>query len=239
MRKAWLFFCLLSVLYGAHAVQLQASNSIEPLGGLSWQDTLTETIVKLNRMDTITGIYVQESAHRGVHLESIRDRQRVMHQLLRLIDSKNAGSHEKTNKVFFNKTVVIVAESIRMFNIDFSIYISYTPFSKMFDPDNQHIEMLKYRNVEYYFPMRMTHVAFSKSKQATFNKKTYVLLRDYAVKTYSHFGNFRMGPDEMSAKDGAGRAFFVRFKTAELLQDVVQGYAGNCMIQFSNRYRRP
>ncbi|MEE8301776.1 MAG: hypothetical protein V3S24_04990, partial [Candidatus Tectomicrobia bacterium] len=100
MRKAWLFFCLLFVLYGAHAAQLQASNSIEPLGGLSWQDTLTETIVKLNRMDTITGIYVQESAHRGVHLESIRDRQRVMHQLLRLIDSENAGSHEKTNKVF-------------------------------------------------------------------------------------------------------------------------------------------
>ena len=92
-------------------------------------------IVKLNRTDTITDIYVQESAHHGVHLESIRDKQRVMHQLLRLIDSKNAGSHEKTNKVFFNKTVVIVAESIRIFNIDFMIYISYTPFPKMFESD--------------------------------------------------------------------------------------------------------
>ncbi|MCZ6872261.1 MAG: hypothetical protein O7G88_01830 [bacterium] len=222
-----------------HAAPLRAQDRIEPLVGVNWQDTLVETIIKLNHLQTLTRLYVQESPDNVVHLEGMRDRQRVLQRLSRLWRDGNGVSSRMVDNDAFHKTVVIVAEPIRLFHIDFMIYISFVPAGKRLDEDQQPIatQRRSHRHHEEA-SMRMTHVVLSKTKDAVFNQATVALLRAYAVKTYGHYKNFQSLADEMVAKDEAGRVFFVRFKAAEWLRDMVQGYRGNCMLQFSNRYRR-
>lgn len=212
-----------------------ADDRIEPFGQFAWTDTVVDVVIKLNSIESVTDVYIQDISGGTINLKNLGDAPQIMSVIHTFLRRKPRRYFQGVDEKIVRETFIVNAQPLLIHGVGFSAHIAYSSSLSMMQKYPDKVSHFVVANDKHYVPLRMTHFVLSKIASSRFNRATLKKFQDFVAEKYSRFPSFRVWQDEVRVRDEAGRSFFARWKASEILGDIVKGYTGSCILQYSNR----